>query len=214
MPPEIILHAAEDYAALYTSPETPVLNQVNKDTTQNHPEAQMLSGHVQGKILTFLSVILQPAYVLEIGTFTGYSALCFAEGIKPGGELHTIELRQEDAETALKNFKVAEKDKTIILHRGNAKEIIPTLPYQWDLVFIDADKVSYIEYYELVLPRLSDKGLIIADNVLYHGQVLEDTVTGKNALAINAFNKHVANDVRVEQVMLTVRDGLLLIKKK
>ncbi len=214
MRPEIISHAAEEYAALYTSPETPSLNQVNKDTIKNHPQSHMLSGHVQGKVLTFLSAILQPKYVLEIGTFTGYSALCFAEGIKPGGELHTIELREEEAKTASKNFKVAEKDNTIILHCGNAKKIIPTLPYLWDLVFIDADKISYIDYYELVLPRLSEKGIIIADNVLYHGEVLDDRITGKNARAIDSFNKHVANDVRVEQVMLTVRDGLLLIKKK
>ncbi len=214
MPPEIISYAAEEYAALYTSPETPVQNQVNKDTIQNHPQSQMLSGHVQGKILTFLSSVLQPKYILEIGTFTGYSALCLAEGVKPGGELHTIELREEDAETALKNFKVAGKDKIIILHRGNAKEIIPTLPYKWDLVFIDADKVGYIDYYDLVLPKLSNKGIIIADNVLYHGEVLENPISGKNARAIDAFNKYVANDVRVEQVMLTVRDGLLLIKKK
>jgi predicted O-methyltransferase YrrM len=100
------------------------------------------------------------------------------------------------------------------LHCGEAQRIIPTLPYQWDLVFIDADKVSYIEYYEMVLPQLSERGFIVADNVLFHGQVLEDTIEGKNARAIDEFNKHVANDLRVEQVMLTVRDGLLLIKKK
>jgi predicted O-methyltransferase YrrM len=214
MPVEIIYAKAEEYAALHTSPEAPVINHVNKATTEHHSEAHMLSGHVQGKFLTFLTSILQPNYVLEIGTFTGYSALCFDEGLKHPGEIHTIELREDDAQTALTNFKLAEKNNSIILHRGNAKEIIPTLPYEWDLVFIDADKVSYIDYYELVLPKLSDKGLIIADNVLFHGQVLEDPITGKNALAIDAFNKHVVNDVRVEQVMLTVRDGLFLIKKK
>jgi predicted O-methyltransferase YrrM len=137
-----------------------------------------------------------------------------AEGLAAGGQLHTIELREEDAETALKNFNTAQKNNFITLHVGYAKDIIPTLPHQWDLVFIDADKVSYIEYYELVLKQLSKKGLIIADNVLFHGQVLEEPIKGKNALAIEAFNKHVAEDPRVEQVMLTVRDGLLLIKKK
>jgi predicted O-methyltransferase YrrM len=135
------------------------------------------------------------------------------KGLQSDGELHTIEIRQEDADTALSNFKFAKNNNLITLHVGNAKEVIPSLPHEWDLVFIDADKVSYIEYYELVLPRLSKKGIIIADNVLFHGQVLEQPIKGKNALAIDAFNEHVTNDSRVEQVMLSVRDGLLLIKK-
>ena len=214
MSSEIISSLAEAYAAKHTSPENNVLELINKETIKNHPHAHMLSGHVQGKFLTFLSKIIRPKYVLEIGTFTGYSALCLAEGMAVGGELHTIEIRQEDADTAMRNFKSAEKDKIISLHVGNAREIIPTLPQQWDLVFIDADKVSYTEYYELVLNKLSEKGIIIADNVLFHGQVLEEPVNGKSALAIDAFNKHVMNDPKVEQVMLTVRDGLLLIKKK
>jgi predicted O-methyltransferase YrrM len=214
MPIEIISSKAEQYAAKYTSPEDALLNRINKETTQDHPQAHMLSGHVQGRFLSFLSSILQPKYILEIGTFTGYSALCWAEGLKPNGELHTIEIRKEDAEIALTNFKFVEKNKQLILHCGEAQRIIPTLPYKWDLVFIDADKVSYIEYYEMVLPQLSERGFIVADNVLFHGQVLEDTIEGKNARAIDEFNKHVANDLRVEQVMLTVRDGLLLIKKK
>jgi caffeoyl-CoA O-methyltransferase len=213
MPP-IISDEAEQYAMLHTTSEDELTHKVNKETYEHHAHAHMLSGHVQGKFLSFISNISNPKYVLEIGTFTGYSALCLAEGIQPGGELHTIEIRQEDADIALKNFKASSKNKIITLHCGNAKEIIPTLPYTWDLVFIDADKVSYIDYYELVLPRLSEKGFIVADNVLFHGQVLEQPVKGKNALAIDAFNKHVANDNRVEQVMLTVRDGLLLIKKK
>ena len=211
---EAVSSLAEEYAAKYTSAENDVLELINKETVKNHPHAHMLSGQVQGKFLTFLSKILQPKYVLEIGTFTGYSALCLAEGIAEGGQVHTIEIRQEDADTALKNFGLAGKNNIITLHIGNAKEIIPELPHQWDIVFIDADKVSYIEYYELVLNKLSEKGIIIADNVLFHGQVLEEPVKGKNALAIDAFNKHVMNDPRVEQVMLTVRDGLLLIKKK
>jgi caffeoyl-CoA O-methyltransferase len=173
----------------------------------------MISGYVQGKLLAFLSKMLTPKYILEIGTFTGYSALCLLKGITKDGEMHTIEIRQEDANTAAGNFKFAENNNLITLHVGNAKEIIPTLSYEWDLIFIDADKVSYIDYYELVLPRLSKKGIIIADNVLFHGQVLEQPIKGKNALAIDAFNKHVCNDSRVEQVMLSVRDGLLLIKK-
>ena len=214
MPVEIILPSAEAYTAKHTSPENAVMHLINEETVTTHTDAHMLSGHVQGKFLTFISQLIQPKYVLEIGTFTGYSALCLAEGLAEGGQLHTIEIRREDADTALKNFITAKKNNIITLHTGNAKEIIPTLPYQWDLVFIDADKVSYIEYYELVLKQLSKKGVIIADNVLFHGQVLEEPVKGKNALAIDAFNKHVTGDPRVEQVMITIRDGLLLIKKK
>lgn len=210
---EIVSTLTESYMEKYTSPENELLRKINKDTVENHPHAQMLSGHIQGKFLSFISQLLQPRYILEIGTFTGYSALCLAEGLSDGGELHTIEIRQEDADTALKNFKEAGNNKRIRLHVGNAKEIIPALNYKWDLVFIDADKTGYIDYYELVLPHLSNRGIIVADNVLFHGQVLDEPITGKSAFAINEFNKHVANDSRVEQVMLSLRDGLLLIKK-
>ena len=211
---ELINALAEAYAKKCTSPEDAVLNTINTDTIANHPQAQMLSGHVQGKLLEFISIISQPKYILEIGSFTGYSALCLAKGLQDDGELHTIELRPEDAETCGKNIALSPLDKKIHLHVGNALDIIPALPYQWDIVFIDADKTGYITYYEMVVPRLSKTGIIIADNVLFHGQVLEETIKGKNALAIDAFNKHVAADERTEQVMATVRDGLLLIKKK
>jgi predicted O-methyltransferase YrrM len=158
--------------------------------------------------------MLRPKYILEIGTFTGFSALCLSEGLRPGGQLHTLELREEDANTARANFTTAGKNNQIYLHTGDAKETIAQLGFTWDLVFIDADKTGYIEYYEMVLPRLNDGGFILADNVLFHGQVLEENIPGKNAKAIDAFNRHVAADERVEQVLLTIRDGLLLIKKK
>lgn len=211
---EIINPLAEQYAASITSKEDELLHEVNEHTMQHHPLKHMLSGHVQGKVLTFLSTMLQPKYILEIGTFTGYSALCLAEGLAPDGELHTLELREEDAHTARINFSKSKLAKKLHLHVGNALEIIPQLNFQWDLVFIDADKVGYIDYYELVVPRLSRKGIIIADNVLFHGEVLTEEIKGKNAKAIHAFNEHVATDERTEQVMLTVRDGLLIIKKK
>jgi len=211
---ELINHLAEAFAAQFTSAEDELLRGINKHTTENHPHAQMLSGHVQGKFLSFISTILNPKYVLEIGTFTGYSAICLAEGLESGGELHTIELREEDAVTARENFSKSKRNKQIHLHFGNAKEIIPGLQYPWDLVFIDADKTAYIDYYELVVPRLSERGIIIADNMFFHGEVLQEPVTGKNAKAIQAFNEHVKNDARTEQVLVTVRDGILLIKKK
>jgi len=211
---ELINILAENYVAKYTSAEDSLLKKINDHTVANHAQAQMLSGHIQGKVLEFISTISRPKYILEIGTFKGYSALCLAKGLQPDGELHTIELRTEDANTCAKNFEQSELHKKIHLHVGNAVDIIPALPYTWDIVFIDADKTGYITYYEMVLPRLSENGLIIADNVLFHGQVLNEKITGKNAVAINAFNEHVAADERTEQVMLTVRDGLLLIKKK
>ncbi|HVX49125.1 MAG TPA: O-methyltransferase [Chitinophagaceae bacterium] len=211
---EFIHALADQYAEAHTSADDVLLSRVYEETLQDHPHAHMISSKVQGRFLSMLSKLFQPQYVLEIGTFTGYSALCMASGLKNGGELHTIELREADAAVARKNFELSKWNKQIHLHTGNALEIIPRLPYTWDLVFIDADKTGYIDYYEMALPHLGEKGLIIADNVLFHGQVLAKEVTGKNAKAIDLFNKHVAADERTEQVLLTVRDGLMLIKKR
>lgn len=211
---ELINPLVERYAEQWTSPNEELLNGIYQQTIQTHSHANMLSSPVQGKFLSFICTILQPEHVLEIGTFTGYSALCLAQGLPKNGSLHTIELRDDDATVAKKNFSVSEHSSQIHLHVGNALEIIPLLDYHWDLVFIDADKIGYIQYYEMVLPRLSERGIIIADNVLFHGQVLEETLKGKNAKAIQEFNQHVADDSRTEQVLLTLRDGLLLIKKK
>ncbi len=210
---DIIDQKAESYSNRFTSPLEAVLHENEMHTIASHPMAQMHSGHVQGKFLEMLSLMIKPEKVLEIGTFTGFSALCLAKGLKENGMLHTIELREEDALNAENYFKKAGAENYITLHIGNALEIIPQLKESWDLVFIDADKVSYIEYYELTLPFLKKGGWILADNVLFHGQVLEDEVKGKNAKAIQAFNEYVQADSRVEQVMLTVRDGLLLIRK-
>lgn len=211
---DLIHPLVEAYAGRFTTPENSLLQSVNTHTTANHPQAHMLSGHVQGKFLSFLSTILQPKYVLEIGTFTGYSALCLAEGLAGDGELHTIELREEDAATARNNFSQSPKNGQIHLHVGNASEIIPALNYPWDLVFIDADKTGYIGYYELVVPVLNKGGIILADNVLFHGEVFNEPLSGKNAKAIQAFNEHVLNDERTEQLMITIRDGIMMIKKK
>ncbi len=211
---ELINHKAENYAKLNTSPLDDVLNEIEAFTLTNHPHAQMLSGHVQGKVLEMFSKMIGPKRILEIGTFTGFSALCLAKGLQTDGKLHTLELRKDDAETAANYFKKAGMDNKIELHVGDALEIIPTLNEAWDLVFIDADKVNYINYYELTLPSVKKGGWLLADNVLFHGEVLEENVQGKNAKAIQAFNEHVKNDDRVQQAMLTIRDGLLLIQKK
>ena len=210
---ELIHHLAEQYSSAISTGEDYLLQAVSAYTTQHHPHAHMLSGHVQGSFLTILSRLLQPKRILEIGTFTGYSALCLAKGLQSEGILHTIEIRAEDAAIANGYFQQSPDKDKIILHIGNAREIIPVLEEAWDIVFIDADKTGYIEYYELILPALKQNGLIIADNVLFHGQVLEEHITGKNAKAIEAFNLHVKKDARVEQVLLTMRDGLLIIRK-
>lgn len=211
---DIVNPLAQAYAERYSSGETPLLREIAGYTARNHSEAQMLSGHLQGKFLEMISCLLKPGRILEIGTFMGYSALCLAEGLDKEGKLHTLELRAEDAALAAENFRRANRQDRIILHIGNALEIIPSLQEAWDLVFIDADKVNYSEYYKLVLPRMRPGGLIIADNVLFHGQVLEPDIQGKNAKAIHAFNELVKGDESVEKVMVTLRDGLMLIRKK
>ena len=173
----------------------------------------MLSGHLQGKFLEMVSCMIKPQRILEIGTFTGYSALCLAKGLQPGGELHTIELREEDALKAKSYFDKSIFSEKIILHIGDALQIIGELDISWDLIFIDADKENYINYFNLVFPKLRSNGFILADNVLFHGQVLEKEIKGRNAIAIQAFNEHVNSRNDVEKVMLPIRDGLFLFRK-
>lgn len=210
---DIVNPLAEKYTEQFTTAHHTLLQQIIDATYASHAQPHMLSGHVQGKFLQMVSRMVQPMKVLEIGTFTGFSALCLAVGLQKNGTLHTIELREEDAIISQNNFNKSEYAQQIKLHVGNAKDIIPTLKEEWDLIFIDADKPSYIDYYELTLPTLKKGGFILADNVLFHGQVLVENVTGKNAVAIHAFNEHINKDKRTEQVMLSIRDGISLIRK-
>ena len=210
---DLINPLAQDYAEKYSSPEDALLKEVNDYTMQNHSESVMLSGHLQGKVLEMISTMIQPRRVLEIGTFTGYSGLCLAKGLTDDGELHTIELREEDAVKAKSFFSRSSFADKIILHTGNALDIIPQLDETWDLVFIDADKPAYIEYFNLVLPQLRKNGFILADNIFFHGQVLEDKVTGKSAKGIQAFNEFIKGRNDIEKCVLTIRDGLFLIRK-
>ena len=205
---------ANEYAQKYSNATPEYLKSIYEETLAKHPHAHLQSSWTQGGFLSLISKIVQPHFILEIGSFTGFSALCLAEGLLPNGELHTIELREEDAQKAKLAFSASPKNNQISMHVGDAKEIIPTLSKNWDLVFIDADKTSYIDYYQLVLPALNDNGLIIVDNVLFHGEVLEDSIQGKSAKAIQAFNEYVLQDQKTEQVMITLRDGLTLIRKK
>src|SRR6476661_3831245 len=211
---ELLNPLAEAYAQRYSSPLDALQEEVANHTETNHPHAHMMSSRLQGKLLEIFSILQSPSKVLEIGTFTGFSALCMAEGLKPGGKLHTIELREEDAHTARAYFKRSKFAGDIILHTGNALDIIPQLHENWDLVFIDADKTGYLDYYKLILPHVRSGGVILADNVFFHGEVLEEPVKGKNAKAISSFNEFVKNDSSVEHVLIPVRDGLMLITKK
>ena len=210
---DLINPLAELYAEQFTSPEDPLLQEIAEYTRTQHAESIMLSGKVQGKVLEMISCMLRPSAVLEIGTFTGYSALCLAKGLQPGGRLHTIELREADANLARAYFDRSPLGRQIISHTGNALDILPDLQETWDLVFIDADKPAYIDYFNLVFPRLRKNGFILADNVLFHGQVLQEPVKGKSAKGIQAFNEFIRQRTDIEKTILTVRDGLYLIRK-
>lgn len=211
---ELINPKAEAYAAVFSSKEDEVLQRIAAETEQSHKQPHMLSGHLQGQFLEIISKLVQPQRILEIGTMVGYSSICLAKGLAVDGVLHTIEMREADAAIAQANFEQAGLQERIQLHIGNALEIIPQLNETWDLVFIDADKTGYARYYELIKPRLRSGGLILADNVLFHGDVLEDEIKGKNGKAVHAFNELIAADDEVEKIMLTLRDGLFLIRKK
>ncbi len=210
---ELIHHRVQQYAETYSSPEDEMLKEINDYTTQHHAEAVMLSGPLQGKLLEMVSCMIQPRRILEIGTFTGYSALCLAKGLTGDGQLHTIELREADAQKARSFFDRSARASQIISHTGNALEIVPKLAENWDLVFIDADKPAYIQYFNLVFPRLRKNGFILVDNIFFHGQALEENPKNKSAKGIKAFNEFIKERTDIEKVVLTVRDGLYLIRK-
>ena len=211
---ELINPAVQEYAEKFSSPEDSLLHEVAVYTTTNHPEHHMLSGHLQGKFLEMASMMIRPRRVLEIGTFTGYSALCLAKGLTNDGLLHTIELRENDAATAKGFFDRSIYKEKITLHTGDAKKIVSMLEETFDLVFIDADKPGYIEYFNLIFPKVKKNGFIFADNIFFHGQAIEAEPSGKNAKAIRAFNEFINNRTDIEKMILTLRDGLYLIRKK
>lgn len=210
---ELINPLVQSYAERYSSGEEELLQEINEWTAAHHREYHMISGHLQGKVLEMLSWMVRPRRVLEIGTFTGYSALCLASGLAEDGVLHTIELRENDAATARGFFDRSRFSDRIILHTGNALSIIPGLEETWDLVFIDADKVGYIDYFNLVFPRVRQNGFILADNIFFHGEALQDHPKGKSAQAIQAFNEFITRKKDIEKVILTLRDGLYIVRK-
>ncbi len=211
---ELINPLVQEYAEKFSSEEDPLLKEVAHYTISNHPEHQMLSGHLQGKFLEMASMMIKPRRVLEIGTFTGYSALCLAKGLTEDGVLHTIELREKDAAIAKGFFNRCDYKEKIILHTGDAKKVVTELDETFDLVFIDADKSGYIEYFNLVFPKLKQNGFIFADNIFFHGQAIDSEPKGKNGKAIKAFSQFINDRNDIEKVILTLRDGLYLIRKK
>jgi predicted O-methyltransferase YrrM len=209
----MITKELEEYAANHSTPESELLNQLWRETYLKVLSPGMLSGHLQGRFLSMLSHLTQPKQILEIGTFTGYSALCLAEGLAKDGILHTIEVNPELIEIITRYFKASTYNEKIRLHIGKALEIIPNLEGIFDLVFIDADKENYINYYDLIFDKVKPGGLILVDNTLWHGNVLKDSDKGKETTAIRAFNAHLKKDDRVEKVLMPFRDGLTLIYK-
>ena len=199
----------EDYIEQHSEKEPALLAALNKETYQKILLPRMLSGHFQGRVLSMLSKLMRPMNILEIGTYTGYSALCLCEGIQESGHLHTIDIKEELVDFQRKHFDKSPWGKQIVQHLGEAVEIIPTLTLKFDLVFIDADKENYLNYFELILPKMNKGGIILSDNVLWSGKVLEPLQPNDlSTKIIMEYNELLKNDLRVETVLLPIRDGL------
>lgn len=211
---ELIDQDIEAYCEQHTTPESDLLYRLNRQTHLETINPRMLSGQLQGHFLTFIAKMLRPQWALEIGTFTGYSALCLAEGLADGGRLHTIENNIEFEDRIREYVGQSPLQDKIILHIGDAQTVIPTLDYTWDLVFIDAEKEDYQNYYELILPRVRRGGFILVDNVLWNGKVTREVAhNDRDTRAILSFNDFVQNDTRVRNLLLPFRDGIMMIEK-
>lgn len=204
----------EKYIHDHSSPEDPVLEELYRETHIRFLNPNMVTGHLQGKLLEFISKMLTPAMILEIGTFTGYSAICFARGLKPGGRLITIEINDELKEFCSSWFRKAGVDHIVTQLTGRAQDIIPGLNGQFDLVFIDGDKREYIDYYNASIGKVRSGGLIIADNVLWGDKVLDTRSRDPQTRGIIEFNEMIMKEKGVEKIILPLRDGLMLIRKK
>jgi predicted O-methyltransferase YrrM len=209
---DFISPSIQKYAEDHTSPESDLLRTINRETHAKVLMPRMLSGHMQGRILSMISNMVKPMTILEIGTYTLYSAICLAEGLKPGGKLITIDINEELESSVRKFFNASGFGAAIDYRIGNALEIIPTLKGNFDLVFIDADKENYARYYDLVINHVPLGGYILADNVLWSGKVLDDK-PDKDTRAIKEFNRKVQEDAHVENVLLPVRDGIMVMRK-
>ena len=199
----------EDYIEKHSEKEPDLLAALNKETYQKILLPRMLSGHFQGRVLSMLSKLIRPVNILEIGTFTGYAALCLCEGMQENGQLHTIDIKEELETIQRKYFDKSPWGSQIFQHLGEAIDIIPTLDLKFDLVFIDADKENYLNYFELILPKMNKGGIILSDNVLWSGKVLEPLQKNDSSTKVLLeYNELLKNDSRVETVLLPIRDGL------
>jgi caffeoyl-CoA O-methyltransferase len=199
----------EDYIEKHSGKEPELLAALNKETYQKILLPRMLSGHFQGRVLSMLSKLIRPINILEIGTFTGYSALCLCEGMQENGILHTIDIKEELVDFQRKHFDKSAWGKQIVQHLGEATQIIPNLDVKFDLVFIDADKENYINYFEMIVPKMNKSGVILSDNVLWSGKVLEPlNPKDISTKVLLDYNNLLINDPRVETVLLPIRDGL------
>lgn len=204
----------EKYVSKHSENEPEILKQLNHETWEKVINPRMLSGHIQGRVLSMLSNMIQPENILEIGTYTGYSAICLAEGLRSNGLIDTIDINEELESISKKYFKLSGIESKVNCYYGDAPIIIPTLQKKYDLVFIDADKVNYSKYYDLIFDKLTIGGYIIADNVLWSGKVVKEVKPDDiDTIAIIEFNKKIQQDSRVKNVLLPVRDGLMIIKK-
>ena len=212
---EFIDEKIEAYALAHSDSETEVLKKLNRETHLKVLMPRMLSGHLQGNLLSMFSKMIQPKQILEIGTFTGYSGICLAQGLQKNGKLHTIDINEELEKMVRDFIDEAGLSSKINYYIGNALDIIPTINEQFDIVFIDADKKNYANYYDLVFDKVVAGGYIIADNVLWSGKVLDaPEKMDADTKAMDAFNKKVHHDTRVEHLLLPVRDGLMIARKK
>lgn len=209
---DIIDPAINTYAEVFTSPESPLLEQINRETHADVLMPRMLSGHLQGRFLAMISKMVRPKCILEIGTYTGYSALCLAEGLGPGGILITLDVNEELGSRVRNYFEASGMNDKIDYRIGNALEVTPGLTGPFNLVWIDADKESYSHYFDLIINKVPSGGYILADNVLWSGKVLEEK-TDKETQAIKEFNRKIQGDPRVENVLLPIRDGVMMMRK-
>ncbi len=204
----------EDYSFSHTSNESELLNKIARETHLEVLRPRMLSGHFQGRLLSMFSNMIKPKRILEIGTYTGYSALCLAEGLMDDGKLFTIDINEELEDRVRQYFKESEFNDNIRFLIGDALTIIPDLKEIWDLVFIDADKKNYTTYLDLVMSAVKPGGYIIADNVLWSGKVIDDQCDDEDTIALRNFNDTLMSDSRLELILLPVRDGLMVARKK
>jgi len=203
----------DPYLEQHTTPEDPVLAELARYTYLNEVHPRMLTGQVMGSFLHLFSTLLAPERILEIGTYTGYSAICLARGLREGGKLITLEVNDELRETALDFFALAGLADRIELLNGNALELIPLLPGPFDLVFIDGNKEDYLLFYKQVIGKVASGGYILADNVLWGGKVLDQNTQDASTLALKKFNEYVKEDPTVENLLLPIRDGVMVLKK-